>query len=239
MFTLNASPWSSYTVEQRRLRLFTSVHRVFSCVHRMRSTDMATMNAPPSALNTETTIALSQSMDSVNTTPEEEVSEQCSLHYSVVSCRFRIVSCQSELYRTVYRVISNCIVRCVVSRRLVSHSVSCHIELYCTLYRVIWNCIVHCIVSHRSVSHSVSCHIDLYRTLYRVVPCCIPREYTVLCGNVCRLSYGIATYRNVSSRNVYIHMYVSCFNVFMWHHVMLFGLKRYILLMYVFYRIIT
>jgi len=42
------------------------------------------MNAPPSALNTETTIALSQSMDSVNTTPEEEVSEQCSLHYCVV-----------------------------------------------------------------------------------------------------------------------------------------------------------
>ena len=58
--------------------------QVFTCVHRMRSTDMATMNAPPSALNTETTIALSQSMDSVNTTPEEEVSEQCSLHYCVV-----------------------------------------------------------------------------------------------------------------------------------------------------------
>lgn len=31
------------------------------------------MNAPTSALNTETSIALSQSMDSVNTTPEEEV----------------------------------------------------------------------------------------------------------------------------------------------------------------------
>jgi hypothetical protein len=34
----------------------------------MRQTDMAT-----SSLNTETTIALSQSMDSVNTNPEEEV----------------------------------------------------------------------------------------------------------------------------------------------------------------------
>ena len=58
--------------------------QVFTCVHRMRSTDMATMNAPPSALNTETTIALSQSMDSVNTTPEEEVSDECLLHYCVV-----------------------------------------------------------------------------------------------------------------------------------------------------------
>ncbi|XP_076438970.1 uncharacterized protein LOC143277898 [Babylonia areolata] len=39
----------------------------------MRSTDMATMNAPASTLNTETSMALSQSMDSVNATPEEEV----------------------------------------------------------------------------------------------------------------------------------------------------------------------
>ncbi|XP_041355661.1 protein couch potato-like isoform X8 [Gigantopelta aegis] len=43
----------------------------------MRSTDMANVtvnhNSVGSALNTETTIALSQSMDSVNTTPEEEV----------------------------------------------------------------------------------------------------------------------------------------------------------------------
>ena len=50
---------------------------------------MATMNAPPSALNTETTIALSQSMDSVNTTPEEEVSEQCSLR---LLCCFILLS---------------------------------------------------------------------------------------------------------------------------------------------------
>ncbi|PVD36480.1 hypothetical protein C0Q70_03464 [Pomacea canaliculata] len=86
---------------------------------------MASMNAPASALNTETSIALSQSMDSVNTTPEEEVSD---LVLVVTKC-----ACEERACPLMFVSLS--------VRRCVSFDVMCWVETEKLIWLLAWWCV--------------------------------------------------------------------------------------------------
>lgn len=83
------------------------------------------MNAPASALNTETSIALSQSMDSVNTTPEEEVSD---LVFVVTNC-----ACEERACPLMFVGLS--------VRRCVSFDMMCWVVTEKPIWLLAWWCV--------------------------------------------------------------------------------------------------